>query len=430
MRILSSLADALKQKEFESFFSHFLHQQGWIPDPNSLESPRFITRSIVPHILSLSQAFNRLEAEAGESLEPYWKRTSNPRHLRLAYFSYYMPCNLLRVAAVGGELQRLGFQWAAENRLRGIEWGAGPATGAAGIAASAAWAGLTLPSQGDWALIEQDAPMLELGSRWAEAFFSYAKTTPWGVRPFARTLDIPKKGWLPRAAPQFNLWVMSYFLNELEIPARDLARSLLESWKRHLQEEGLIIIVEPALKAQSRKLLEFRAALLELLEGSSGSEFKVLLPCLGHQKCGALADPQDWCHEEVLWWRPSWIRKIDEACSLDHKSLPFSYLVLTRSKRSREEILPALQSPQNSTLRHRLVSPAHAVGRDLEFFLCGQEGKRRARWRATSKDSSLERGDILLNATLRGESNSTRVEAFQLAEFSSDRGPAHVDENQ
>jgi hypothetical protein len=91
---------------------------------------------------------------------------------------------------------------------------------------------------------------------------------------------------------------------------------------------------------------------------------------------------------------------------LDRKSLPFSYLVLVKTRRGLDECLPALGSRM-----HRLVSPAHREGQDEEFFLCGQEGKIRARARGTG----LERGDILLDAVTRGDPNATRVESFRLA---------------
>jgi hypothetical protein len=134
-----------------------------------------------------------------------------------------------------------------------------------------------------------------------------------------------------------------------------------------------------------------------------------LLPCLGHQACGALAEAEDWCHEEVSWWRPAYFKEIDRLAELDRKTLPFSYLVLARSRRAREELLPALAGSRS---RHRLVSPAHAEGRDREFFMCGQEGKRRARYRPLG-DESLERGDVLIDADVRGDVHSSRVQTVK-----------------
>jgi hypothetical protein len=113
----------------------------------------------------------------------------------------------------------------------------------------------------------------------------------------------------------------------------------------------------------------------------------------------------------VTWWRPSYFRDIDKLAGLDRKTLPFSYLVFARSQRSREEILPELAGT-TSAERERLVSPAHSEGKEQEFFTCGEDGKKRARYRAKGAEdpsAELERGDILLNAELRGDSNATRI---------------------
>jgi hypothetical protein len=139
---------------------------------------------------------------------------------------------------------------------------------------------------------------------------------------------------------------------------------------------------------------------------------KILLPCLGHQKCGALAAPEDWCHEEVMWWRPPYLKKIDQLAGLDRRSLPFSYLAIAKSPRSREELLPALAGTPSDTIQ-RLVSPSHNEGKEAEFFVCGQEGKRRARYRPLGDEEKPERGDILLGANVRGDVHASRIERIK-----------------
>jgi hypothetical protein len=450
MRVPVPLSEAFGQP-FEALLRDFATEEGLLPPDADLHSPRFLSRSIVPHVERLSGAFNRVDSgDQGAGLSRrYWKEGSNPANLKLAYLLYFMPSNLYRVAAVWAELARLGFRWRGGDTLRAIEPGAGPASGASGIAAGERFAPTGLPRQGNWALIEQDRSMLETGSRWAERYFTQGgEALDWGTRPFHRKLDF-SRDLLPRSAPRFNLWVMSYFLNEVEAPAGEMARRLLDAWERHLGDEGVVILVEPALKLQSRKLLELRRALIERMPRMKGTPMQVLLPCLGHQACGALAAAEDWCHEEVSWWRPPSFRRIDEMASLDRKTLPFSYLVLTRSARPIEEILPALKA----TTRHRLVSPAHFEGKDLEFFVCGSEGKRRARYRPEGEElyappseepvslapvpegaevegleeleresagpvfrkkrKALDRGDILLDAELHGDAAATRVERFR-----------------
>ncbi len=412
MKVPESLSKAFGE-EFEQWVTEFAVAHQLLPSAPSLRSPRFVARSIVPHVTRLSSLFNRQEKAQGDGLNPYWKESSNPNHFRLAYFLYFMPSNLYRVAAIWSELSRLGYQWKSP-RFQAIEFGAGPASGACGIAAGEKYAPIGLPASGSWALIEQDKAILELGTQWAQTYFSHLSLGDWAIKPFHRKIDLAK-GLLPAAAPKFNLWLMSFYLNETTLPPQELASLLIQSWTKHLEEDGLIILVEPALKLQSRRLLELRRALLVEREKTKSDWLQILLPCLGHQSCGALNNPEDWCHEEVSWWRPPYFRAIDKMAGLDRKTLPFSYLVLTKSRKPRHELLPALASG-NPPETYRLVSPAHSEGKDQEFYLCGQEGKKRARYRAnasTGTKEPLERGDILMGAEVRGDSNSSRVEKFK-----------------
>lgn len=418
MKVPVSLSQAFDQA-FEDQIASFAEEEGLLPENSVLSSKRFLARSVVPHVEKLSQLFNRLDeknrdergnARQERGLDKYWKQSSNPANLRLAYLLYFMPCNLYRVASVWAELARLGYRWPAHlgshTSLKAIEFGAGPATGASGIAAGEAHAKAGVPTSGSWALLEQDRAVLKLGVNWSSRYFASQGFSDWSVRPFHKSIDFSAP-LLPANAPKFNLWVMSYFLNELTETPAQIADRLLQAWDAHLEEEGMVILVEPALKLQSRKLLEIRNELI-----ARKSPMRVLLPCLGEQSCGALASPEDWCHEEVTWWRPPYLKKIDEMAGLDRKSLPFSYLVLAKTARSVEQVLPELKSSATKS-RYRLVSPSHKQGKDQEFFLCGEEGKRRTRTPLKKGEEQLQRGDILLDADVRGNPEASRMERFK-----------------
>jgi hypothetical protein len=427
MRVPKSLAEAFGP-EFEKQLAQFAVDQELLPDLASLKNRRFLTRSILPHMERLTEVFNRLDPETGrsraaEGVGPYWKSGSNPANLRLAYFLGFMPGNLFRVASIWAELQRLGFRWKATEKRRNtgafqaIELGAGPATGACGIAAGEKHASIGLPEQVHWTLLEQDQAVLRLGGAWARNYFDSQAHSSWEIEEQHRKLDFTDT-LLPKKGPTYDLWLMSYVLNESPLSPEIWADRLIDAWGRHLEDGGLAILCEPALKLQSRRLLELRKILIERSRQPKGPRWlKVLTPCLGHQACGALAAPDDWCHEEVLWWRPDYLREIDKLAGLDRKSLPFSHLVITRSEKPIEELLPTVAAgkPEN---RYRLVSPAHSEGRDLEFFLCGTDGKRRARYRpdetqvskSSDPEAPIQRGTILLEAELRGDPRASRID--------------------
>lgn len=353
-----------------------------------LESPRFLARSIEPHISALSQKFNRTI-----ELEPnYWKSTSNVENLLNAYFLVFMPTNAMRVAAVFSELDRHGFDFGSFKNFRAVEFGSGPGSGFFGAHLAREHGGVNLPEKGIFAMIEKDKASLELGAKWMTS------VSPWEIETFHRRLDL-KRPWLPRAAPSFDLWISSFFLNEVEIDAQTLADSFLKTAKNHLNPGGLSIFVEPALKNCSRRLLEFRKELLPRLKREG---LQILLPCLGSQACGALAAKEDWCHEEITWWRPPYLRKIDEKTSLDHKTLHFSYLVLWKSEKPLSDAFPKLAASFDLSQVDRIVSPCFKQGSNIECYGCGQSGKRRLRLEKKGlSETDILRGDFLLSSETR-----------------------------
>jgi hypothetical protein len=414
MRVPVALVDHFKT-DFEKTLTDFLLQNKMIEDAGDLHSKRFLNRSVAPHVKGFSQLFNRKDGAQTDGIdtESYWTEGGSPKNKRLAYFLSFMPCNLFRVSSVWAELHRLGFKWPfpEDKDFKGLEFGAGLASGACGIVAGERFAPLGLPPRGNFALIEQSKAALQIGTKWLEHFSGDGMS----VRPFHRRMDL-NEAWLPKAAPKFHLFVMSYFLNETEMEPANMVTEFINVCMDHLEDEGLVIIVEPALKLQSRKLLAFRKALLENSRMKSDEAgLKVLLPCLGHQACGALAKEDDWCHEEVGWWRPPYLRELDALTGLDRKTLPFSYLVIQKTRRELTDILPELKGKTEE--RYRLVSPSHSLSkRTHEFFLCGQDGKRRTRYSPEGAKNEIipDRGDILQHTTLHGEHESSQIDDADL----------------
>jgi hypothetical protein len=415
MRVPLALVDAFRDG-FEPLLGDFLLQNRLLPEGETLSSRRFLSRSIAPHVKTLSDLFNRMEGSQTDGIdtETYWTDGGSAKNRRLAYFLSFAPCNLFRVASVWSELSRLGFTWPFPNapEFRGLEFGAGLASGACGVIAGERFAPMGLPSTGNIALIEQSKAALQFGKSWFEHYAGEGVS----ARPFHRRMDLSSE-WLPKGAPKFHFFISSYFLNESETAAGVLAEKLVRACENHLEDEGLFIIVEPALRLQSRKLLELRRAVVSRPEVISGAvPLKILLPCLGEQACGALEKEDDWCHEEVSWWRPPYLKELDSLSGLDRKSLPFSYLVIQKTRRPLEEILPRLKGPASE--RHRIVSPSHELGKKTsDFFMCGQDGKRRARLPHASirtPDATPDRGSILQCVTHRGEPASTLIDSAEI----------------
>lgn len=387
-----------EDRNFEAGLVAFLVGEGLLESAEELASDRFLRRSVAPHVERLSQHFNRIEAP-GLGVEKYWGSGSNPDNLRMAYVLAFMPPNAMRVASVWEELLRYGWKPQATGRLKLTEWGAGPGAGAYGLVLAEA---LSAEVQNraardfDVRLVEQDRKTLELGTRWLQTATNAAVSGIHGKIDLAQGLT---ESLPPATRSRYDVFLSSFFLNEFHASPEQIARALLAEWERWMEPGGVAILVEPALKAQSRRLLEIRAELLKLCAADRRLGYSVLLPCLGSQACGALANPDDWCHEEVTWWRPDVLVRLDRMTGLNRKTLPFSYLVIQKANADIRQALPALPTPPDPRLAlHRLVSPAHGVGPKragrFDYFVCGPEGKFKTHARH-EKDTPPERGDIL-----------------------------------
>jgi hypothetical protein len=291
MRVPTSLEKAFGA-EFEARLAAFAHAQGFLESPDDIHSERFLRRSIVPHVLRLSERFNEPREKAG--LSRYWEDSSNPKNLRLAYFLYFMPANLFRVAAILSELARFGFRFTPgpggqpggqpggnKGTFRYLEVGAGPASGAAGVLAAAKFTpfGLEDFQEIESTLLEPDGKMLDLGADWLADYGGFLGLSPKVVKSKAQVG--PGRGWGASKGGLHHLWVFSYMLNELDHDPKRLARSLVDIWEARLETDGLAVLCEPALKLQSRRLLELRAEILEIVN-KENKPFWVFLFCFGY----------------------------------------------------------------------------------------------------------------------------------------------------
>jgi len=188
---------------------------------------------------------------------------------------------------------------------------------------------------------------------------------------------------------------MNLSLEQSFLPAQQAAQNLVQSWNKHLKNDGLIILLGSAHKSPARLFLELRQSLIETFKNDKKNCYQILLPCLGEQQCGAFAAPEDWCHEKVAWWRPPYFKKVDQLARLDRKEIAMSYLVISKSKRPKQELLPIL-SQSNFENNFRVVSPVHKKGQDFVFYLCGQQGKYKTQFR--QEGATIDQGSIFIEA--------------------------------
>ncbi|MBF0275086.1 MAG: hypothetical protein HQK84_07625, partial [Nitrospinae bacterium] len=88
--------------------------------------------------------------------------------------------------------------------------------------------------------------------------------------------------------------------------------------------------------------------------------------------CPALEHPKDWCHTEINWNRPTFIHELDELVGNIHKTLKFSYIVISKTKRKPSALPP--QEDKRETFR--VVSDVMKEKGRSKVFLCNENGRK------------------------------------------------------
>jgi ribosomal protein RSM22 (predicted rRNA methylase) len=208
----------------------------------------------------------------------------------------------------------------------------------------------------------------------------------------------PIKAWLHafRFAGEYDLILMSHVLNELvKLGAQERAEWLIPQLRQHLAKDGLLAILEPALKRPTRELMALRDHVLE------HGEFTAVAPCLHDQRCPMLAATlQDWCHFYVDWKEPEYLQKLDKMVKNDNRFVKVAYLILSHPK--------AFPSARKEKL-YRVVSNRMATRGKTEAVLCGEGGRMtlsrldRDRTEGNRGIDEIRRGDLVEIKDYRGK---------------------------
>jgi len=183
--------------------------------------------------------------------------------------------------------------------------------------------------------------------------------------------------------PAAELVVLGTVLNELPAAARlDVVERALAA----IADDGAVIVIEPALRDTARALHELRDAIVRAGRGH------VFAPCTRPQApCTALADPDDWCHEDRPLRLPRRTAELARLTHLRDGGMKFAYLVLRRQP------LALVDAPG----AWRVVSAAMPAKGKLAVIGCGAPGRvelrrlRRHRAPHNRAFDDADRGDVL-----------------------------------
>jgi hypothetical protein len=190
------------------------------------------------------------------------------------------------------------------------------------------------------------------------------------------------------------LILFGFVLNEMYAEAPLETRlaeraALIVQASAQLRPGGAMIVLEPALKAITRELMDVRDRL-----AARGEAPFVFAPCLRRGPCPMLENDRDWCHQELAYALPPKLAQVAQGAGLRYEGLTYASLVLTREPR-------ALLPHEASERLYRVVSERLETKGKLELYGCGEAGLTRLTRldRDQSTDNAAfdraERGQVL-----------------------------------
>jgi hypothetical protein len=129
---------------------------------------------------------------------------------------------------------------------------------------------------------------------------------------------------------KYDIIIFANSLAEI-IPDGSIPSSYMGSVFGRLNDQGIVIMIEPALKKFARRLMELR----DVVADRRG--IQVLLPCLHDGHCAMLSLNRrgEWCHQSVSWSPPVFMRILNQGLDREIDRLKFSYLIMAKSARRR-----------------------------------------------------------------------------------------------
>ena len=269
-----------------------------------------------------------------------------------AYLLYYWPVSYAqtkaalqkaprffeRVAEISGSAGTFGNAGTAskakKRAVRVLDLGSGPAPASCSLADLAQGRGEQNMAF-EFCLCDSSGDALSLGKKILEA--AYAKNASVETRVCnLENVFQPKNGAAFLDGKKFDFITASHSLNELwkgQKKRGEKIAALLKNLSACLDDGGLMLLMEPALLATSRALIEARDSLI-------ASGLKVASPCLqSASPCPALENPNATCHAQFDWEMPQIVADLAALAGLNRADVKMTYFVFGRNGSQCQEVV-------------------------------------------------------------------------------------------
>ncbi len=335
---------------------------------------------------------------------------------RRAYLLYYVTTNFLKLWPPLRELGQSGFFDRGE--IKHLDLGSGPGTAAFGL----------------WSYLDSIQSSTKCSSLLTDSLDENLKEAEKALRPFAKrvsnaptlataTWDI-RNTTIPDAVEKGAPYDVITLMNVVNELPEEMDDALIDRLLSLVKDDGAIIMIEPSTREVSRRSLRFRDR--SVTKGAC-----VYSPCTKYGGCPALIDADDWCHTEVRWERPPFIKYIDDIAGTLRLSLKYTYAVFLKQDKNLSD---RHQPARNFSTTGRIVSEVFLEKGRTRLILCNQEGRREHVMNTRDKTGEnreilkAERYDLVVTRDLEVREHDVKVTEGSVFNIKSDSaGASDVD---
>lgn len=237
-----------------------------------------------------------------------------------AYLLYYWPVTYAQTSAALKGCQDFfeAVQKIKERPIRILDLGSGPAPASCAVADMAQGRG-EQSLKFEFTLCDSSGDALSLGKRILENAYPKSGKAETVVCNFEKNFSVDKK---------FDFIIASHSLNELWKNEKKRGQKLFDFVKKvceRLEDDGLLILMEPALLTTSRALIELRDSII-------GSGMNLVSPCLQSlAPCPALENPKATCHFQFDWKMPKVVADLARLAGLNRADVKMTYFIFSKS---------------------------------------------------------------------------------------------------
>lgn len=314
-----SAGDSISLERLELYLIEKILGESYALQFSQGDLPRSLLEPFLPPLKELSEEYT----ERGRTYAPELSLVK-----ARAYALYYTPLNFYKIRHLLSEL-RLD----EEKRWSHVlDFGCGPGTGSFAL----------LPFLGSTTTlhaVDRSSYMREA----AEMLLTPLVKERGAQLSVSSTID---------SNVRYSLILAANVINEME---EDKAFGLLRDLAQLLTDDGILLVIDPALKAPTQRAMSLR----DRLRSCDGS-LTLLYPCTRQDSCPMrVVDPEGWCHGTLRWERPRLVAQLDELLGFNKHRIKYSAFAFGRADRSFEG--------------YRVITPSERRPRGIEATLCGEK---------------------------------------------------------